>query len=425
MGISAAAIASAISEAASAASAAAASATGAISGGIADAAMSLGIPQGIAGAIGSAGVNALEQGAIGAALDPRAPLKGLEAGAISGGVMGGFAPAVSDTLGIGMTAADALTGAAGGALGALATGGKPLQGALQGGASGAAAGALGLGPQASTTTPTTAPAGTGGGPVGSAAGAAVPASVPTAGPDVSQPPVATGPPTSLLTPASSSVASPLPGNVGAGAAAGGGTTTVGGPAATTLPSTATPSTATPSTGTDTGKEGGGFFNKLMANPGALVSAAGMGASLLGGNKLPKEAGILSSQAAGLLARGQRERNYLETGTLPPGAQQGLDAATAAGTAAIKQSYANRGMSGSSAELQDIQGLRITAATQGQDMALKLLQQGASDTQLGNDLYKQLLDIHMQQDKDFADTWSGFATSLASLGRSTAPAATTG
>jgi hypothetical protein len=338
--------------------------------------------------LGLASEGALTGGALGALTDWKNPLKGAEYGAITGGTIAGAGPLIGSATGLGATASDVLAGAAGGTLGGLATG-RPLgisagEGAIGGLATGLAKGLPGAQGTAAAA-PTTSPAAPAPGAAGSAAATAAPASVPAGGGDVTTP--------SLTSGGLSDAA--LPGTVAKGAAAGG---AAGGVQTSPLGAL--------------GKKWGDF----LTSPQALLSIGGMAAAAAKGTQKPAGVDTLTTQANQLLAQGNRLDSYLETGTLPPGLQQSLTTATQDAQTAIKSQYASMGMSGSSAEQQDLQNVALRAQEQGASQAMQLMQMGTQDTQLGTQLYEYLIGVNMQQDQQLSSSIGNFVSAMAQMGR---------
>lgn len=363
---------------------------------VAAGATELGIGASTAGALGFAAEGALTGGAIGAATNWKNPLKGAASGALTGATIGGLGPEIGSFTGLGATAGDTLAGALGGTLGGLATGENLGTSALKGAAGGLATGlTTSASPSLGTSgSATTAPTATGvpvSGGVGSAAGLAAPTSVMTPGADVSEAVGVTG--------TKGALDSALPGSVGAGAAGG------------------TPSLAG---GTQTsGKEtGGSEWGKFLTSPQGLLTIGSLGASAAQGQKQPAGVEALTTQANQLTAQGNRLNSYLTTGTLPPGLQQGLTTATNDAQTAIKSKYASMGMSGSSAEAQDLQSVAMRAEEQGASQAMQLMQMGTQDLQLGSQLYEYLIGVNMQQDQQLSTSISNFASAFAEMGRPT-------
>jgi hypothetical protein len=136
----------------------------------------------------------------------------------------------------------------------------------------------------------------------------------------------------------------------------------------------------------------------------LKSAEGLG-NIPGYNQLNAEAGQLASQ-------GSQLQNYLQTGTLPPGVQQSLQQAGQAATASIKSQYASRGMSGSSAEAQDLANVQNQLASQGSQIALQLLDTGVSESNLSAQLYGQIMNANLQSDNQLGSALTTLAAGAA-------------
>jgi hypothetical protein len=206
---------------------------------------------------------------------------------------------------------------------------------------------------------------------------------------------------------------------------------VGTPAGTPLTGT----NVTPAASSASGGGGGAIssgLNKLLAptglttsDVGPIAAAGGLGLNLLRGNQpLPGEGQIKSgaagigSEAASLVAQGGNLQNYLNTGTLPPGVQGGINQASDAAKATVRSQYAARGESGSSAEAQDLAHIDQTASTQGADIAMKLLQtgvgevaQGISAQGLSSQLYQYLMEQALSRDEKLGSSIANFASSL--------------
>jgi hypothetical protein len=151
---------------------------------------------------------------------------------------------------------------------------------------------------------------------------------------------------------------------------------------------------------------------LAKNPTSILSALGMVANLAKGNQTPKFSPELQAQAAALQAQGAQLQGYLTSGTLPPGIGSALQGAHDSAAAAIRSRYANTGMSGSSAEMQDLNNLAQTTVSQGADIANKLLQTGVSEQQFASGLYQNLMATAMQQDTNMSNAISNFTNALA-------------
>jgi hypothetical protein len=151
---------------------------------------------------------------------------------------------------------------------------------------------------------------------------------------------------------------------------------------------------------------------LAKNPTSVLSALGMAYNMMKGQEPPKFSRELQAQAAALQAQGAELAGYLKSGTLPPGIAAALSGAHDSAAAAIRSRYANTGMSGSSAEMQDLNNLAQTTVSQGADIANKLLQTGVSEQQFASGLYQNLMATAMEQDKNMSNAISNFTGALA-------------
>jgi hypothetical protein len=155
---------------------------------------------------------------------------------------------------------------------------------------------------------------------------------------------------------------------------------------------------------------------LSSNASWLVPVAGLGLSAATslGSGLPSQSGLTSTlqgHAASLAANGQQLQSYLQTGQLPPGVQNSITSATKSAQASIRSQYAARGMTGSSAEAQDLANVQQQAASQGADIATKLLQTGITESQLSDQIYGELLKTSIAQDGQLQSAVGNFASSL--------------
>lgn len=157
---------------------------------------------------------------------------------------------------------------------------------------------------------------------------------------------------------------------------------------------------------------GGALDMVKANPGAALSAAALGGTALMGNKpLPGE-GALKSEAAQLSSQGTQLQGYLNSGTLPPGMQQGINQASEAAKATIRSKYASMGMSGSSAEQQELSQVDSRAQAQASEMAQQLLTTGINESGMASELYSNLMGHALQQDQQLSSALASFAGSMA-------------
>jgi hypothetical protein len=167
---------------------------------------------------------------------------------------------------------------------------------------------------------------------------------------------------------------------------------------------------------------GSFLSGVMKNPAALLAGGGLALDVLRGNQNPPGYAQIQSQAEQAAQQGKQMQGYLTSGTLPPGLQTSLDTARENAEATIRSQYAARGMSGSSAELQDIQNLHNRIVSQGSDMALQLFQQGLSETEISTRLYEVIMNQQIAQDQALSQGITNMVTALAGMSRPLAAAA---
>ena len=155
-----------------------------------------------------------------------------------------------------------------------------------------------------------------------------------------------------------------------------------------------------------GKDGGGLFGGSPAL--GLLAAAPVALQALRESQPYKGETQLQQSAAQLGQQGKELQNYLQTGTLPPGAQAAINQATASAQAAIRSQYAAMGMSGSSAEAQDLAQAQQAGVTQATNMAATLLSTGIQSTQMSDQLYQDIINQSMQEDQDLSSAIGNFA-----------------
>lgn len=133
----------------------------------------------------------------------------------------------------------------------------------------------------------------------------------------------------------------------------------------------------------------------LKNLAPLAALGGLGYNLSNQGNIPY-GGQLAANAQKLAAQGDQFASYINSGTLPPGAQQAVKTATNDAKAAIRSQYARMGMSGSSSEAQALAGIDRNAATQTFEIANKMLSQGLTETQMSQELYRTLMQVNQQQ-----------------------------
>lgn len=335
----------------------------------------------------------------------------------------------------------AVTGAATGAGTAAATGGNIGQGALLGGITGGVTGGIGefapnifggvFGgtPDAGAVT---APATTGAGDLQTAANIGGSAAPPTAASPVAS--IAGGGTAPVDLTAAANTAAPLtPDTSGlpAGTSAGGGAnipssnlagaanTATGTPfsaAATTTPGfnydASTIGKILNSAGiTTAGQDPGIIASTLAKNPQALLSGGGLLFNLLQ-NSQPKGLNQLTSEAGAIAAEGSQLESYVNSGTLPPGAQTALNQAVSSAKAQVRSKFSAMGQSGSTAEQQALQQIDINAVGQQFQIADQLLTAGLNETNLSANLYADLTKINQATNASTGSAISSFAAALA-------------
>jgi hypothetical protein len=149
--------------------------------------------------------------------------------------------------------------------------------------------------------------------------------------------------------------------------------------------------------------------------GGGIAAAGLGYNLLQKNSIPEESNIsnLSNQ---LQTQSAQLQSYVNNGTLPPGVSTVLTQVQKSMTDQIKAKYAQLGMSGSSAETQDLNNAALQVQSQGATEALNLMNQGVSLTQLSGQLMTTLLNSNTQQNQQTAQSIGNLASALAGGGQ---------
>ena len=164
----------------------------------------------------------------------------------------------------------------------------------------------------------------------------------------------------------------------------------------------------------TGAGGEGFnIGSFLKDYGSLgLAGAGLAYNMLKGNQKPEFQQNVQDAAAQLQAQGAQLQGYLTSGTLPPGMDAALSSAHDAAAAAIRSRYANMGMSGSSAEMNDLSNLAYTTVSQGATIASQLLQTGVSEQQFASGMYQNLMAQSVAQDTAMSNAMAGFTNAMA-------------
>ncbi len=106
--------------------------------------------------------------------------------------------------------------------------------------------------------------------------------------------------------------------------------------------------------------------------------------------------------------GSQYASYLQNGTLPPGAQAGLDEASASAKAAVRSKYAQMGMSGSTSELSELNQIDQRMKAQSFQYASQLLNSGVQMSGLSGNLYRYLLSAQQADDEQLSNAIANFA-----------------
>jgi hypothetical protein len=345
------------------------------------------------------------------------PGKGALAGGIGGLATEGGALA-GPALGLSSTAGATIGGALGGGLGGLATGTNPLLGAAEGGATGLIGGAIGG--QTGAGAPGTGAAATVGSTGLSSAG---PSAVGVTDAPISDPNALLNQSgnTNFLgaTGGTTNISGVPTGNAPGGSAISGGSNVAGGPTDFLNPGTDDPLLGGISGGSSSqiAPDFSSKLQSLLGDPKSLLAALPllMG-SLQGGSQLPAEQ-QLAGQAKQSSNQAQALEAPLQTGQLPPGAQQAIDASTRSQKAGIASTFANLGLTGSTMELQAKQAVDRGTAAQTFQIADSLLSKGLVAQGQSQSAYSDLLRSQMAQDQMFQQALAKFAAGLAGGGNS--------
>lgn len=142
-----------------------------------------------------------------------------------------------------------------------------------------------------------------------------------------------------------------------------------------------------------------------------VGAGGLGYALSKGSDASSAQKKIEELAGRQGAQGQQLESYLANGTLPPGAQSYVDQQTAGQKAAIRSKYASMGMSGSTAEVQELNNVDQQAMTQMFSLATQLYNTGVSETGASSNLYALLMDAQNQDNALIGNAISNFVSAL--------------
>lgn len=167
-------------------------------------------------------------------------------------------------------------------------------------------------------------------------------------------------------------------------------------------------------GTGTGAAAGAAGGMLGGLGKYLPMLLGLGLpaalQLLGGkNTIPEEGNLkkLANQAQGV----GKLANTLQTGKLPPGAEQMVVNSTNDAKTAIRSKYAAMGMSGSTQETQDLAGADERAAALRFQIADQVTQTGLNALGLADSFYTQIAQLQLSQDQELQGALSSFAQAM--------------
>lgn len=187
-----------------------------------------------------------------------------------------------------------------------------------------------------------------------------------------------------------------------------------------------PSPGTPQLGTAAPAPPGGVVNDILAslgvdtssgigkfiarNPGSIAAALGLGYAAM--QPEPEGMGELRDLARQTAGQGQILTNYLQSGTLPPGAQESVDEGKRAAIAAVRSKYSSLGLSGSTMEMDALQAIETRAETQAFSFAAQLLDAGLRSTGLSSNIYNYLINAEQTDDQAFAQALGAFTGAIA-------------
>jgi len=163
--------------------------------------------------------------------------------------------------------------------------------------------------------------------------------------------------------------------------------------------------------------GGGMssFLQSLVNPKTALPLGLLGLDLIHGMGEPaevKQLKALEAQQAGLANKDTALATAEQEGILPAGGQRLIEEKLRANEAAIRTKYAQMGMSGSSAEAQDLQGARDQALAEqfsvGQQLAATGLSAAQAATGQESSLLSAILAQEMSQGDELGNILADFA-----------------
>lgn len=206
----------------------------------------------------------------------------------------------------------------------------------------------------------------------------------------------------------------------------------GNSAGTVPPTNLTGTAATPAAATPAAAAGSGGFSDLLKKNPLMLASLGIGAGSLAFNgltqKLPQQSNLqgVAGSAQNLQAQDQQLQteliNPLLTGVLPQDAEAQLQMGLNDAMTATKSKYAQLGLSGSTAEQdqlnylrQQSDSLRFTIAEQMATTAMTAGSQAATALGIQESVFQALMTNQIQQDNALQQAIAGFAGQAALAG----------
>lgn len=151
------------------------------------------------------------------------------------------------------------------------------------------------------------------------------------------------------------------------------------------------------------------------NIGSLISAGNLGLAASKNNAQLQGQKGLAATASQEGVNSKQMESYLQNGTLPAGVQASINQATDSQKAQIRSSYAAKGMSGSSAEAQDLANADQNAQANGAKIAMDLMNTGIKESGLSSQIYAQLMEQSYKNDQNLQQAIGNFASNLSGGG----------
>jgi hypothetical protein len=154
--------------------------------------------------------------------------------------------------------------------------------------------------------------------------------------------------------------------------------------------------------------GNANFSKMLP---LLIGGGGILNSAIRGSGSTPQLGPMKDIAGQTKNAGQQMINAANAGQLPPGQEQQLDQQLAAQIAAIKAKYAGMGLSGSSMEQQDIQGVQAQSQADKQRAVQSYMDAGLKDIGIAGQDYSAIGQLQMKQQEDMAQQIAAFLQAM--------------